>query len=125
MYSYCLYSVSFSNDYHFGFNGMEKDDEVFNVTGSSYTAEFWQYDSRIGRRWNVDPVNKLWKSSYATFANNPIYFVDPLGLDRGKPKPKRSKRRYSKYKWEFWKKRRIISNPDKGGGGRANSYFFS
>ena len=34
---------------------MEMDNEVNNITGSSYTAEFWQYDSRLGRRWNVDP----------------------------------------------------------------------
>ncbi len=38
------------------------------------------YDSRIGRRWERDPVVKVWESSYATFANNPILFADPLGL---------------------------------------------
>ena len=69
------------NAYRFGFNGMEKDDEVFNSTGSSYTAEFWQYDSRLGRRWNIDPVVKPWESSYATFANNPILYVDTKGDD--------------------------------------------
>lgn len=44
------------------------------------TAEFWEYDSRLGRRLNVDPVTYSWKSSYATFDNNPIYYADPLGL---------------------------------------------
>ncbi len=67
--------------YRFGFNGMEMDDEVKNTTGSSYTAEFWQYDSRLGRRWNVDPVVKEHESPYASFANNPIWFVDPNGAD--------------------------------------------
>lgn len=67
-------------DYLFSFNGQEKDDEVAG-TGNSYTAEFWQYDSRLGRRFNIDPVIKVWESSYATFANNPIYFSDPNGLD--------------------------------------------
>ena len=33
----------------YGFNGQEKDDEVAGE-GNSYTAMYWQYDSRIGRR---------------------------------------------------------------------------
>lgn len=72
--------------YRFGFNGMEKDDEVFNTTGSAYTAEYWEYDTRIGRRWNTDPVVRPWESPYATFLNNPIAFCDPLGLE-GQPGP--------------------------------------
>ena len=64
--------------YRFGFNGQEKSNEV---TEGNYTAEFWEYDSRIGRRWNVDPVNIGGTSGYATFANNPIIFTDPNGLD--------------------------------------------
>ena len=46
-----------------------------------YTAGFWQYDARLGRRWNVDPVVKPWESSYATFSNNPVWFRDIAGLD--------------------------------------------
>lgn len=65
----------------FGFQGQEKDDEVNLHTGSSYTAQFWQYDPRLGRRWNVDPITKSWESPYAAFSNNPIYYTDPLGLD--------------------------------------------
>ena len=72
-----------SNLYRYGFNGMEKDDEV-KGEGNSYTAEFWQYDSRLGRRWNTDPVVKPWESPYATFRNNPIYYADPSGLN-GEP----------------------------------------
>jgi len=49
------------------------------VSGSSYTAEFWQYDSRLARRWNQDPKPNTSISNYATFANNPIIFNDPLG----------------------------------------------
>jgi putative chitinase len=64
----------------FGFNGQEKDNEV-SGDGNSYTAEFWQYDPRLGRRFNVDPVMKVWESPYATFANNPIYYGDPSGAD--------------------------------------------
>ncbi len=62
----------------FGFNGMERDDEIAGV-GNSYTAMFWQYDSRTARRWNQDPVDMYSMSRYATFANNPIAFTDPFG----------------------------------------------
>ena len=61
--------------FRFGFNGMEKDDEVVGPGGSN-TVEFWQYDSRLGRRWNIDPVVKPWESPYACFANNPILYID-------------------------------------------------
>ena len=67
------------NVYRFGFNGQEKDDEVFGSTGTSYTVEFWQYDSRIDRRWNLDPKPNPSISYYATFAGNPILYSDPLG----------------------------------------------
>jgi len=70
-----------TESYRFGFNGMEKDDEITNVTGSHYTATFWEYDSRIGRRWNVDIIPKYNESSYATFSNNPIWLIDPSGAD--------------------------------------------
>jgi len=59
-------------------NGQEKVDEV---APGHYTAEYWEYDSRIGRRWNIDPVYKHQFSNYAVFGNNPILFVDPLGDD--------------------------------------------
>jgi RHS repeat-associated protein len=71
---------SVSGVYEYRFNGQEKDDEVYGI-GNSYTAEFWEYDPRLGRRWNNDPVIKEWESPYATFANNPIWFVDANGLD--------------------------------------------
>ena len=58
-----------SLEYSYGFNGQEKDDEIAGE-GNSYTAEFWQYDSRLGRRWNIDPVVKYHESPYACFANN-------------------------------------------------------
>ena len=44
--------------------------------GVSLSAEFWQYDSRLGRRWNVDPVFKEYESPYACFAGNPVWFAD-------------------------------------------------
>jgi RHS repeat-associated protein len=66
--------------YRYGFQNQEKDDEI-SGNGNSYSAEFWQYDSRAGRRWNLDPVFKEHESPYACFANNPICFADPNGAD--------------------------------------------
>lgn len=64
--------------YRFGFNGQEKSEEN-DPNGNSITAEFWQYDARIGRRWNLDPVHKVSESPYGTFSNNPIFYLDPSG----------------------------------------------
>ena len=64
--------------YRYFFNGQEADNEVYGE-GVSLTAEFWQYDSRLGRRWNVDPVFKEYESPYACFAGNPVWFADPNG----------------------------------------------
>ncbi|MDD3876001.1 MAG: hypothetical protein PHT69_05235 [Bacteroidales bacterium] len=66
--------------YRFGFNSQEKTDEIAG-TGNHNTAEFWEYDTRTGRRWNIDPIVKYNESGYATFANNPIWFTDPNGKD--------------------------------------------
>ena len=70
-----------ASGYRFGFGGQEKDDEV-KGNANSYTAEYWQYDARLGRRWNRDPVVKPWESPYAAFGNNPIVFNDPNGADK-------------------------------------------
>jgi hypothetical protein len=64
--------------YRYGMNGQEKDDEIF---AGAMTAEFWEYDSRTGRRWNTDPISYPWQSPYATFNGNPIYYADPDGLE--------------------------------------------
>jgi RHS repeat-associated protein len=67
-----------SGTYRYGFNGQEMSNEIKGV-GNSYTAEFWEYDPRLGKRWNLDPVVNPSISSYATFNNNPIIMVDPNG----------------------------------------------
>ncbi len=69
-----------AGDYRYGFQGQEKDDEIAGK-GNNYTAEFWQYDSRLGRRWNIDPVVKSHRSPYDAFSNNPIIMIDPEGDD--------------------------------------------
>jgi hypothetical protein len=69
-----------NDGYRFGFNGQEKVDEIAGA-GNHNTAEFWEYDTRLGRRWNVDPVKKPSLSDYSTFSGNPIWKVDPNGDD--------------------------------------------
>ncbi len=57
---------------------MEREDEIAGL-GNSYTAMFWQYDSRTGRRWNLDPRPNSSISSYGTFALNPVMYSDVMG----------------------------------------------
>jgi RHS repeat-associated protein len=80
----CLGEITTALSTAMASKGQEKDDEIAG-SGNSYTAEYWQYDSRLGRRWNVDPITYPWQSSYAAFNNNPIYFTDPLGLEGDPP----------------------------------------
>ena len=74
------------NPYRFAFNGQEKIDEIAGA-GNHNTAEFWEYDTRTGRRWNIDPMSSKypWQSPYAVFNNNPIFYKDILGLQGTNP----------------------------------------
>jgi RHS repeat-associated protein len=67
--------------YRFGFNGMERDDEIKGL-GNSYMTEFRQYDSRLGRWLSVDPLFSQYTSysPYAFVRNNPLSLIDPTGL---------------------------------------------
>jgi RHS repeat-associated protein len=67
-----------SLNYRFGYNGMEKDDELKGL-GNSYTTEFRQYDSRVGRWLSVDPKIVPWQSAYTSFGNNPVRYTDVRG----------------------------------------------
>jgi hypothetical protein len=62
--------------YRYGYNGQEKCPEI--AEGHT-TALYWEYDGRLGRRWNLDPKPNPSISQYATFENNPIWFSDVLG----------------------------------------------
>ena len=64
--------------YRWGFGTQETDNEV-SGGGNSYTAEFWQYDCRLGRRWNVDPRPNSSISTYSVFEGNPIRVSDIFG----------------------------------------------
>lgn len=75
---------SCAGSYRYGFNTQEKVDEI---SPGHYTAEFWEYDSRTGKRWNTDPVVDESESPYATNKNNPIKNSDPDGDCATCPKP--------------------------------------
>lgn len=87
-----------SDHYRFGFNGQENDNEITGIPGTHTTAMFWEYDARLMRRWNVDPVVKDWESPYACFRGNPIYFADYDGLDGDHGGPGHRKYRLHKVK---------------------------
>lgn len=78
------YLVDICNDvkdrYRFGFNGQEKVNEWAGI-GNHNTAEFWEYDTRTGRRLNLDPIDQINISNYAAFRNSPISVVDIHGDD--------------------------------------------
>ena len=65
-----------SASYRYGFNTQERDNEI---NGNTYTAEFWEYDSRNGERWNLDPITYPHLSPYSVFTDNPILFSDTKG----------------------------------------------
>jgi murein DD-endopeptidase MepM/ murein hydrolase activator NlpD len=70
--------IKLRSNYLFGFGSQERDNEI-SGEGNSYTAQYWQYDSRLGRRWNVDPKTVVGISNYACFFNNPISNTDING----------------------------------------------
>ncbi|CAF3303863.1 unnamed protein product [Rotaria socialis] len=67
-----------AGQYRYGFNTQEKTDEIAGA-GNHTTALFWEYDTRSGRRWNLDPKPQVSISDYAVNGNNPILNNDPNG----------------------------------------------
>jgi RHS repeat-associated protein len=74
------YTAAAGEGYRFGFNGMQRDDEV-KGPGNSLDFGARMYDSRLGRWMSVDPLALEYVdlSPYIFVANNPIYFVDVDG----------------------------------------------
>ncbi|NQY11216.1 MAG: hypothetical protein HRT71_17095 [Flavobacteriales bacterium] len=70
------------DSYRYGFNGMEKDDEV-KGNGNSYTTQFRQYDPRIGRWMSVDALTDKFPelSPYQFADNTPLWATDIDGLE--------------------------------------------
>jgi hypothetical protein len=70
------YQASPTSTYRYSINGQEKESELNeNITSALY----WEYDSRIVRRWNTDPEGNDFESPYLCFNGNPIQMADPLG----------------------------------------------
>jgi hypothetical protein len=71
-------TVCNGDGYRYGYNGQMKVNEIAGV-GNHNTALYWEYDTRLGRRWNQDPEPKDDMSNYSVLSNNPITQTDPLG----------------------------------------------
>jgi RHS repeat-associated protein len=70
-----------SPSYRYGFNGMEKVDEMHDNSGDSYDFGARIYDARIGRFLSCDPLmnqNHAW-TPYHFGIDNPIMFIDSKG----------------------------------------------
>jgi RHS repeat-associated protein len=67
-------------DYRYGYQGSEKDDEI-KGEGNSYFTTNRILDPRVGRWFSLDPVYKNNQSNYSSMSNNPITRVDPGGDD--------------------------------------------
>lgn len=65
--------------YKYKYNGKELEDE-FNINLYDYGAR--NYDPAIGRWFNIDPlaVRYVDNSPYNYTLNNPVYFIDPDGM---------------------------------------------
>jgi RHS repeat-associated protein len=70
------------DNYRYGFNGKEKDDEV-KGEGLQYDYGFRIYDTRIGKFLSQDPLFKSfpWYTPYQFAGNRPISSVDLDGLE--------------------------------------------
>jgi hypothetical protein len=57
------------------------------ITNNGYNPELKEYDQRMSRRWDPDPMTQKYPglSPYSVFNNNPIYFADPKGLEGDPP----------------------------------------
>ena len=71
-----------SGGYRFGFNSIEKDDEL-KGTGNNYNFINRVYDPRIGRFLSLDAHARNYpdKSSYVFVNNMPLWAIDPDGND--------------------------------------------
>jgi hypothetical protein len=86
--------------YRYGFNGQEKVDEIAGVGNHNTVSSFGreEYDTRLGRRWNLDPVDQVNISNYACFYNNPISIADIMG-DKGEKPKQPGDSKYNNPRW--------------------------
>jgi RHS repeat-associated protein len=72
-----------SDSYRFGFQGQEKDDEIYGATGTSHAFEYRMHDARVGKFWSIDPLAAKYPhySPYHFAGNTPIVAFDLEGLE--------------------------------------------
>ncbi|MBN2778863.1 MAG: hypothetical protein JXR36_14590, partial [Bacteroidales bacterium] len=71
------------DEYRYGFQGQEKDDEITGQTGSHLNFKYRMYDARIGRFFAIDPLaaKYAYNSTYAFSENRVIDGVELEGLE--------------------------------------------
>src|ERR1017187_8002896 len=72
-----------SGYYRYGFNGKEKEHEMYDLPSSSYDYGERMYDSRLGKFMSVDMLSPIFPmlSPYAFAGNSPILSIDMEGLE--------------------------------------------
>jgi len=75
---------AFSNEYRYGFQGQEKDDEIKEGDGNSLNYKFRMHDPRVGRFFAVDPLFRKYphNSTYAFSENSTIAYIELEGLEK-------------------------------------------
>ena len=64
--------------HRYGFNTQEIETEISGAR-NHYTAQFWEYDSRTARRWELDPKPIVSESAYSVLMVNPVLYLDLNG----------------------------------------------
>lgn len=72
-----------SGDYWYGFNGMEKDDDIKDISGSSINYKYRMHDPRVGRFFAVDPLAASfpYNAQYNFSENRVIDGIELEGLE--------------------------------------------
>ncbi|OYT10922.1 MAG: hypothetical protein B6I18_06440, partial [Bacteroidetes bacterium 4572_112] len=72
-----------SNQYRYGFNGKEKDEQGMGGGGSTYDYGFRIYNPQIAKFLSVDPLTASypWYTPYQFAGNKPIWAIDIDGLE--------------------------------------------
>jgi hypothetical protein len=93
------------NSYRYGFGGHEKDNEV-KGEGNHLAFGDYGYDTRLGRRWNIDPMIAKAPNltPYHFCFNNPILYFDPDGT----------------WPWPVWSRSFISASSVAGGSFRGD-----
>ena len=75
------------NQYRYGFQGQEKDDEI-KGDGNSVNYKYRMHDARIGRFFAVDPLTATYPfySPYSFSGNRVVDMIELEGLEPAKPK---------------------------------------